>query len=82
MLHPQAFKMATNYLCSFVVTYIRNFGGRSSSSIGVFISLGINTALGTLVTLQLESDESVADGSRGWHGPGLDAVHLLACGAL
>ena len=42
----------------------------------------LNTALGTLVTLQLVTQESVADGSRGWHGPGLHAVHLLACGAL
>ena len=42
----------------------------------------LNTARSRLVTLELVSEQPVTDGPRGWHGPHLDPVDLLAGGAL
>ena len=42
----------------------------------------LNAARSRLVTLQLVSEEPVADGPGGWHGPHLHTVDLLAGWAL
>lgn len=60
------------------------------AGVGMFLALksssevegDLNAALRALVTRQLRSKESVADGARGWHGARLHAVHLLAGRAL